>query len=1146
MLPEVFKAQYYDAFRELKEAVDENRSPVVFYTAENAKYHLASVLERTVLFVVQDTVEARRAKEMLEAYTDGEVYLFPEREDTLRPLRSVVSWTREERLRAMTALLTGEAAAVVATAEAVLQFLPKKELFGSFIKTVKKGEEIDRDAFVALLAGAGFSRKDAVSAKGEFTVRGDRLELWRATDELPVRLEFFGDEVESIRVFAPDTMMSLREVPQIVVFPVSDVLIAPDVRKNLIAKLKKELRVQKQKLQELTESFLPALDAGENDPSLYFLTPFFRDQSDTLFDYLPESGVTVFYDLKALDDKLKLTENVMKTRAKGFIEAGEAFPSQTDALLKREELYRRVETVRKLGFSLITSQNAVYQPKAVFSIKALPVPKYVNRFEDLVNDLKSYSLNGATVVLAAGSAAQAVNLQNILKDFDFSVPIKEPTMGEIVLTGERIRSGFVYPKEKLVLIGTEDLERKSSGKRKSDKEKRDAFVMPKVGEYVVHEVHGIGLAEGVKQIETSNGLKDFYVVLYKNNDRLYLPVDQMDLLERYSGGGAPSLHRLGGKEFERVKQKVRESTKKMAIDLLELYEKRETAKGHRYPPDTVWQKELEDAFPYRETDDQLSAIREIKEDMEKGKVMDRLLAGDVGFGKTEVAIRAIFKTVLEGKQAALLAPTTVLAEQHLRTVSERLKPFGVKVETLSRLVPDVAVGGILKRISTGETQVVVATHRLLSKDVKFFDLGLLVLDEEQRFGVEHKEKIKLLKNNVNVLTLSATPIPRTLHMALSGIRDISTLETPPVDRLPVETYVTEYSDTLVKDAVMKELSRGGQVFILYNSVEHIEKYFIRLKALLPNVPMIYAHGQMDGRLMEDAIMTFYRKEALVMVSTTIIENGIDIADANTLIVLDSDRLGLSQMYQLRGRVGRSNVNAFAYFTVPEGKVLTTQAEKRLAALLENTELGSGFKIAMRDLEIRGAGNVLGKEQHGNMEKVGYDMYCRLIKESIDELRGKTVEQKNPVEITTDADTGVPTEYISDQEGRVRLFKRVSYLKSERERADYIAELTDAYGFPPQSVLNLLAVGEIKNIAESLGVKKVEITASRCYASFRSMQCFQNEKLIGAASEMRRDVVVSPETSPAVLFRSNGLTKQERIGLALKFFEKAVSDDESRQ
>ncbi len=864
------------------------------------------------------------------------------------------------------------------------------------------------------------------------------------------------------------------------------------------------------------------------DPALVFILPFIAGRLSTVVDYLPEDAVVAFDEIKIIDEKLKLARNAHSIRVKSFTEAGEATSLHSSAIPDGEQVYRKIKTRTLLSFQQITSYNPVFEPEAVFNIKSLPVAKYNLNYKALVEDARGLLAGGSKIYIYAGGR----DAKNALSSYLLENGLASGEGREISVIPERISRGLLYPSKKLALIGTDDVTRRAEVRKKGSA--RKAILIPMKGDYVVHETHGIGLSEGVVTMETRDGVRDYYVVLYRGGDRLYLPVDRMDSLEKYTGGGTPALHKLGGKEFERVKERVRASIKKLAIDLVGLYERRLNLKGYKYQPDTVWQKELEDSFEFEETDDQLIAVNEIKEDMERGKVMDRLLAGDVGFGKTEVALRAVFKTVMDGKQAAILAPTTILCRQHYNTALQRFKPFGLKIDILSRFVSEDVLKASLKRIASGETNVVVATHRLLGKDVRFKDLGLLVLDEEQRFGVEHKEKIKVLKNNVNVLSLSATPIPRTLHMALSGIRDISTLETPPKNRLPVETYVVEYSDALIVDALTRELARGGQAFILYNRVETIEAYYKRVSELVPEARVLYAHGRMDALALEERIGAFYNGEADVLVSTTIIENGIDLPDANTLIVIDSDRLGLAEMYQLRGRIGRSGSLAYAYFTVKPGKALTETAGKRLDAILNNTELGSGFRIAAEDLEIRGAGNVLGREQHGNMDKVGYDMYVRILSEAVGELKGVLPEARRDVEIVTDGNVSLPKEYILDGERRVKFYKETAAVSAREEEEAMLKGLEDVYGKPPEGVVNLVSVGLVKNLASRIGVKKVTATKEGLQITFYDGELYKREGVFKALGAFKQAAVLVPSEPPSVLFDNKNKDERERLKLLKEF------------
>lgn len=1130
-------------YQKLNSAIEGGASTSVFYASQNARYHLASQSGHFFVYVTPDRLSARQAVEILNDYSDGNVLLFPERDDLLINATQNLSPSIFDRTLALAEVLYGRAKGIVVSAEGLMQYVPSPEVFDSSIIFLKKGMEISLDNLVDRLTLGGYSLTSQVLASGEFSRRGDVFDVWQAGAELPTRLEFFGDEIESMRAFAPDTMLSVREIEEIVIAPKSDIIVSQTLANEVIKKLGGIRKKCKKRASEIIDSVCERLETNPSDPSLVWAIPFIKEELGTLLDYLPEDGIVVLDEPKSIDDKIKLQRNAHLTRVKSFMEADEALGVHAESLMNREYLYEKICSKQILAFQQITSANPIFEPEAIFNVKSLALPKYSSNYSALANDVKVNTISGTQTIIYCGNEATAKTMQEFFRDNEIAVHITTDTEDDypVLLVPERLARGFTCPPSKLTVIGTDDVIRKSEVRKKSSARKRQAFVMPEKGDYVVHEKHGIGLSEGLVTLTTSMGVKDYFCILYRGGDKLYLPVDKMDEVDKYTGGGTPALHKIGGKEFDRVKQRVKASVREMAFDLVQLYERRLRAKGYKYSPDTPWQKELEDNFPYEETDDQLIAISEIKEDMERGRIMDRLLCGDVGFGKTEVAVRAIFKTIIEGKQAVFLSPTTILCQQHYNTLMERFKPFGIKIDMLSRFVSQSEIKGALKRIESGETSVVVATHRILAKDVTFHDLGLLVLDEEQKFGVEHKEKIKVLKNDVNVLSLSATPIPRTLHMAMSGIRDISTLETPPKNRLPVETYVVEYSDALVKDACERELSRGGQVFILYNRVSSIERFHAEIQDLLGSKANVtFAHGQMEEGLLARRLKEFYDKEADVLIATTIIENGIDIPDANTLIVIDSDRLGLAELYQIRGRVGRSNTLAYAYFTIREGKVLTENAEKRLDALFRYTELGSGFKIAMQDLEIRGAGNVLGKEQHGNMEKVGYDMYCKLLKECVDEVQGKPIAKEKEIEVTISGDMALPKDYVKENAKRVEFYKRMATLSTYGDYEDFIKEMKDVYGVLPRSVDNLINVGLIKNLAKKIGVVKIVATDQGMGLHFEDGSLYGKEGIFKAISEFSKESILSPSNPPMIIFDNRRKTVEQRIALLRNFLVTATS------
>lgn len=1118
-------------------AIKNKRSCAVFYAVENCRYHITSCIESFFLYVTPDRLSARRAQKLLSAYTGSDIPIIFERENALINSYNVNVLSLGERLKALWDIIEGKIKGAVISAEGLQQYYPQKQNFLDAVKVYETGGKAEPEEAAAALVQAGYKRVERVEDRGEFSLKGDILNVYAYDNEQPCRLEFFDGAIEAIRRYDLESFKVTEKLDKLTVIPASDILINPEHIKKILANIERARKNAGIRLSETLGNTAQRFKNNPNDPSLVWLIPFMSENFESIFDYLPPSSVIVFDDLRSVDDKLKLMQNAHGIRVKNFIESGEASSRHYDAIISVKEIYEKIKSFTKLGFSAITSANPVFEPQEIFTIRSQSVPKYFNNFNQLIDDIKSYAANGAKIFIYTKKYNHEAFIKNLQHNYigakKFNYGDKE---GEVNVLAGDIPSGFVYNADKLVVIGNEDIERKREASRSV---KRSDFVLPQKGDYVVHEKHGIGISEGMQRVKTTEGYKDFYVVLYKDADRLYLPAGQLDTLEKYSGADKPVLHRLGGAEFAKVKKKAKESIKKMTIDLIKLYERRHKQKGHKYAPDTVWQKELEDSFEFEETEDQLKAISEIKQDMEQGKIMDRLICGDVGYGKTEVAIRAIFKTVIEGKQAAVLAPTTILAQQHFNTISARLNPFKLKIAHMSRFVPPAQIKQNLEKIKSGEINIIVGTHRLLSKDVIFADLGLLVLDEEQRFGVEHKEKIKTLRSNVNVLSLTATPIPRTLHMSLSGIRDISVLETPPANRLPIETYVTEYSDSLLTDAVRRELARNGQVFILYNKVSTIEAFYKHVVNLLGNeAEIIYAHGQMKSAELEDRIRLFYERKASVMVSTSIIENGIDLPFANTLIVIDADNFGLSQLYQLRGRVGRSDVPAYAYFTVREGKALTENAAKRLEALMEYTDLGSGFKVALRDLDIRGAGNVLGREQSGHMEKVGYDMYCRMIKEAIEEAQGKTITEKKEIELNIEGDHTLPEEYISSPQERLKFYKKVSALSSMSQAKEFIAELKRDYKEPPQSVYNIIATGIIKNLAQSLQIRKVTVGKKGGALYFYDDSCLQNRELFDALSSMKDRVALLPLSPPQIIFRNKDLDQTARLKMTLEFLLKA--------
>lgn len=1117
----------------------------VFTSNIAERIHIAWGLDAPILFVVSDRVKAREFAQEFEQYED-EVSLLVERDDMLMYRKLAVGVDITSRLRALYDFITGKSRIMVATSEALMQYFPTLENIKKSLLQLEVDGEIAPQKVLKRLVEMGYIRVDSVMEKGDFSMVGDILSVFPDNIEYPVRISFFDEQIESIKQFDLESMKSTNNLDSLEIFSRIDSTFSNIDLQQILSKAKKSVKsyldASKTRAKEIIGELEGKIEVN-NLKNLNWLLPFCSNLSG-IEEILPQNTIVVFDDPKNIFDHAKLYYNDFITRGKNLMEQDETTAEHLKAMRKTDIFGELANKFYTLGFANITSSNPIFEPREIFKLTNPPIRSYYANYNSLSTDLKAFNINGFRVVLCAGDEHTARSFVSSLKDNNvftrYMTTIPQNFTG-IIVTPFGIKRGFNYSASKFVLIGLNELLRKKEVNLAKKRHKTNVFTMPKVGDYVVHEVHGIGLCSGVEQIEAFGVKQDFVVINYAEGDKLYIPANQMDMLERFSGSDiTPKLNRLGGKEFQKMKERVKSSVREMAFDLLELYRARMNAKGYVYPPDTYWQKEFEDSFEYTETDDQLKAIADIKSDMERGIVMDRLICGDVGYGKTEVALRAAFKTVMEGKQVAILAPTTILARQHYNTALARFNESKLKCVLMSRFQSKEEIKRNLAKIESGEASVIVATHRLLSNDVKFKDLGLLVLDEEQRFGVEHKEKIKTLKHNINVLTLSATPIPRTLNMALSGIRDISVLETPPKHRLPVETYVTEMTDGLLIDTINREIDRDGQVYVLYNRVNDIEKIASKIMTLVPNAKVVIGHGQMSDTELEDAIDNFYNKNANVLVCTTIIENGIDLPDANTLIVFDADRLGLSALYQLRGRVGRSNKQAYAYFTTKQSKVLTSDALKRLTAITDYTDFGSGFKIAMRDLEIRGAGNVLGKEQHGHIAKVGYEMYCKLLKEVVEEISGGEIATKSNVDMKVDIDTYLDPDYIPNNDEKIKVYKDIAELKGTDELQEMYADLKDRYGEPGEGLCNLMYTAVVKNMAAEIGAEKVKISNSKCAIQFDS-SVLKNQNVIFAVSDMQDECSFVLNEKPSVVFEIKMLNIRQKLNLMIKFLKKCKNN-----
>lgn len=1112
-----------------KRLTDEKLSAVsVLRVCESAKVHIISQIPTKKLVVCSDSLGAKSLFRKLQGWGIKADYL-PYRDDVLIARKSFSSQNVRERVCTLSDMACGDFDVVVTSADSLLQLFPKKELVKEFSVTVAKEALISPQTLADRLALAGYKRQTMIADAGDFAVRGDIVDVY-STNGTAYRINFFDELVEDIKVIDVETMLSSNDVESVRFAPASDVILSEkdydDAREKL--EFYRDVKYAAEAKERLS--------VGACDPSLVWALPFMQGATAPIFDYLDKTDVIVFDEPKVVCDKLQILIKEFDGRIKNLLEGGEILACHKDVYITLSEIRRRLMFVRKLSFCALSLNNQLFEPKYIIEPKTKPVTKYYLDPQTIVQDLRTFVLNGTKTLLACGSKERAKSVIESLRENDVYATYSEDGNddGTILATPMAVETGFIYPAQKVCLVGVSECIGKHRSEDGLSRSKEQALA-PVAGDYVVHRIHGVGLCEGTTILKTGDFEKEYIVLKYKDGDTLYVATDQMNNLQKFIGEESPALNKLGGKEFEREKEKVRKSVRKLAVNLVELYAKREKQRGFKYSPDTVWQKEFEDNFEYEETPDQLKAIADIKQDMETGRIMDRLLVGDVGFGKTEVAFRAMFKTVLDSKQAVLLAPTTILARQHYENLIKRLEPFGIKCGLLTRLQSTKETQDLLDGLKKGTVHMVIATHKVLAKAVEFHDLGLLVLDEEQRFGVDHKEKLKGKYPLVNVLTLSATPIPRTLNMSLTGVRDISMLETAPRGRLPVQTYVVGYSDALCVDAITRELARGGQTLILLNNVEALDPYASKLRSLCPDARIITAHGQMLPGQLEERMSAFYDKEFDVLVATTIIENGIDLPDANTLIVIDSGRFGLSQLYQLRGRVGRRGALAHAYFTVPENGALTDTAQKRLNTLLENTDIGSGFKVALADLSIRGAGNLLGAEQSGHIEKVGYEMYLELLDEAVQEVKtGVKKQEIKDVEMKVDAAAFINDSYISGRD-KLRVYKQISKVASVSARDSLVKELEQVYGPVDLPLENLINVALLKNLASNYGVSKIIINRNGAGANFYDADVFKNESLMNAVAKNSGSVVLTTTIPPSMIFEVNKLTAEQKLARLIDFF-----------
>ena len=1044
------------------------------------------------------TFHEQKAKELYEEYR------FFDKKTAYYPAKDILFYQSDirgnvltaERINALKMMAEEEECTIITTFDGLMNPMASPEKFIPAVAKIAVGDEVNLEKLTKHLVELGYEKNYQAETMGQFSVRGGIIDIFPLTEENPFRIELWGDEVDSIRSFEPESQRSIENLEEVHIYPACELVLTDEERRagvdkilkeaeKISAKFRKEMKTEeayrvKAAAEEFAEETLEyGISAGLDAYLSYFCS-----ERVSLLDYFQKEDTIIFLDETARTIERGIaTETEFSESMKQRLEKGYILPGQMRELFSCKEILAKINNRKCVALVALDMKKQQLDIKEHIDIQSKTVNPYNNSFELLVKDLNRYKKNGYRTILLSSSRTRAKRLAddlmteglNTFYSEDFEHEVKP---GEIMTGYGKVKKGYEYPAVKFVVISESDIfggeKKKKKRHRVYEGEKIASFTDLNIGDYVVHENHGLGIYRGIEKIEVDKVEKDYIKIEYAGGGNLYILATQLELIQKFAGAEAkkPKLNKLGSQEWNKTKTKVRGAVKEIAGDLVRLYAVRQNEQGFAYGPDTVWQREFEEMFPFEETEDQDLAIEATKKDMESTKIMDRLICGDVGYGKTEIAIRAAFKAVQDGKQVAFLVPTTILAQQHYNNFAQRMKDFPVNVDLLCRFRSSAEQKKTIEKLKKGQVDIIIGTHRLLSKDVVYKDLGLLMIDEEQRFGVTHKEKIKQLKNNIDVLTLTATPIPRTLHMSLIGIRDMSILEEPPMDRIPIQTYVMEYNEELVREAISRELARGGQAYYVYNRVKEIEDVATKIAELVPEANVAYAHGQMKETELENIMYRFINGEIDVLVSTTIIETGLDISNVNTMIIHDADNMGLSQLYQLRGRVGRSNRTAYAFLMYKRDKMLKEVAEKRLAAIKEYTELGSGFKIAMRDLEIRGAGNLLGAQQHGHMQAVGYDLYCKMLNEAVKEAKGIKVEEKFDTAIDVVIDAYIPMGYIPNEFQKLDVYKRIAGIETEEETEEMLEELIDRFGDLPKSVENLLYIAKIKSMAHKVYLTEV--------------------------------------------------------------------------
>lgn len=1050
----------------------------------NIVYSIFNDLKKQILYIANTDLEAKKVYEDLCFYMKDKVDYLSSQDIYFYHLDAKDRNDEARKLKVLLRMISKENTVIVTSVEAVLSKYVPKEVLKKNIFTYKIGDTIDIENISKKLVNLGYERVSKIEGFGQFSIRGGIIDVFSLEYDTPIRIELFDDEIESIRTFDVFTQKSIKKIKKCTITP-SREFIYPENTEESLTRLEKDIsKIADDDVYKSIENIKTKtyFEGVEN-----YIDYMYTDENKSIFTYLKEDAVVFINDVSRLKERCENYINEFKENYKLNLERGLALKQQGNLLYHYSDLEYLAQGKKLILNMLLTKSIKDISVKSIVNFESREIPSFNGKLDILAEELTRLKYNGHKVVLATNTYDRAKKLNKELLNLGIETVLSrkrdvEIYSSQVVIVVGNITSGFQYKSIKFdvitdkEMIGSNKRAKTSKSKKFNKGQKIETFLDLNVGDYVVHENNGVGRYVGIDQLSVNGVKKDYMRVVYQGGDNLYVPIDQMDKIQKFIGADTEKvkLNKLGSSEWSKAKAKVKKEIEDMTKDLVELYAKREKIKGYRFSKDTLWQSEFETLFPYQETDDQIKAIEETKKDMESNKVMDRLICGDVGYGKTEVAIRAIFKACMDQKQVAVLVPTTILAQQHYNTFRSRFENYPIRVEVLSRFKTPKEQKQIIEDARKGLVDVIIGTHRIISKDIDLPNLGLVVIDEEQRFGVKHKESLKKIKSTVDVLTLSATPIPRTLHMSLSGIRDMSVIEEPPQERYPVITYVVEGKESIIQDEIEREIARGGQVFFVYNRVERIDEMASMIQRLVPDAKIAVAHGRMTGKELENIIIGFLNKEYNVLVCTTIIETGMDISNANTMIVYDADKMGLAQLYQLRGRVGRSNRQGYAYFMYEKDKVLSEIAEKRLKAIREFTEFGSGFKIAMRDLEIRGAGNILGPQQHGHMAVIGYDLYVKMLNEAIRKVKGEVVQEEIDVEVDLPVNAYIPDSYIDDEIIKIEMYKKIASIENEDDMNDIKDELADRFSDIPKSVNALISIAYIKTLCKQVGIEKIRM------------------------------------------------------------------------